>query len=87
MPSKGGIQAYATPLANNGQSYRKSADLHEHSSDSVGMDGRGDSSDNIDPEIVGGALHSLENKKTAWYAYLTTRDFWIVFLLGFVLSS
>lgn len=84
MDSKSGIQAYDAPVAGNGQSYRKSAELHEHSSDSMGMDGRGDSSDDIDPELVGGALHSLETKKTAQYAYFTTKDFWIVLLLGYV---
>ena len=80
--NKGGIQPYESPVVGNGQSYDKSADLNEHSSDSMGMDRRGDSDDTIDPEVLGDALHALENKKTVWYAYLTTKDFWIVLLLG-----
>lgn len=33
------------------------------------------------------ALQKIEGRKTKWYAYLTTRDFWIVIVLGYVLCS
>jgi solute carrier family 35 protein F1/2 len=32
------------------------------------------------------ALQKIEERKTKWYAYLTTKDFWIVIILGYVLS-
>jgi hypothetical protein len=31
------------------------------------------------------ALQEIEGKKTKWYAYLTTKDFYIVLALGYVL--
>lgn len=30
------------------------------------------------------ALHEIEHKKKSWYAYLLTREFWIVLALGYV---
>lgn len=43
-----------------------------------------DSEDTIDPAALGQALDALEAKKTKWWAYLATRDFWIVLLIGYV---
>ncbi len=40
--------------------------------------------DEVDPEVLQHAIEVLEKKKTAWYAYLTTLDFWFVLLLGYV---
>jgi solute carrier family 35 protein F1/2 len=70
----------------NGESYRKSSDglegtgeeggsmeMHAH----VGEDG-------VDPEVLEYAIEALESKKRAWYAYLLTKDFWLVLLIGFV---
>ncbi len=42
----------------------------------------GGGDDDVDPEVLQHAIEALETKKTAWYAYLTTWDFWIVLLLG-----
>lgn len=30
------------------------------------------------------ALQMIEGRKTKWYAYLTTKDFWIVIIIGHV---
>ncbi|KHJ33298.1 putative solute carrier protein [Erysiphe necator] len=40
----------------------------------------------INSEVVEHGLEALENSKTAWYAYLKTRDFWLVLALGQVLA-
>lgn len=39
-----------------------------------------------DDEAVGEALRALEGRKVRWYSYLTTRDFWIVLVIGQVLA-
>ncbi|KAI0863534.1 DUF914-domain-containing protein [Xylaria cubensis] len=39
-----------------------------------------------DNEAVSHALHDLEGTKVHWYSYLTTRDFWIVLLVGQILA-
>jgi hypothetical protein len=49
----------------------------------IGVNGNGDE---VDPEVLEHAIEALEKKKTAWYAYLTTRDFWIVLMIGYVLQ-
>ena len=69
---------------------------------SDGLEGNGDGSGSIemvgergingngvevDPEVLEHAIEALEKKKTAWYAYLTTRDFWIVLMIGYVFQS
>lgn len=33
------------------------------------------------------AFQKIEGRKTKWYAYLTTKDFWIVVVIGYVLCS
>ncbi|RKF61227.1 putative solute carrier family 35 member [Erysiphe neolycopersici] len=40
----------------------------------------------ISPEIVERGLEALENTKKKWYAYLKTRDFWLVLALGQILA-
>jgi hypothetical protein len=40
--------------------------------------------DDTDEEI-GRAIDELENKETSWFAYLKTKDFYIVLLLGYVI--
>ena len=82
--TKGDFQSYETHVVGNPESYRKNAELNELSSDHTGQAGRGHSDDSVDPDAVGDALNALENKKTVWYAYLTTRDFWIVLAIGYV---
>jgi hypothetical protein len=81
------IETHATGV-DNGGSYRKSGEQigsplgvrteigvareQEMEADSEGVD-------RVDLAV---ALQEIENKKHKWYAYLTTRDFWIVLLLG-----
>ncbi|KAG9240373.1 hypothetical protein BJ878DRAFT_296105 [Calycina marina] len=40
----------------------------------------------VDDEVVEQGLHTLEAKSKHWYAYLTTRDFWIVLAIGQILA-
>ncbi|RDW66708.1 DUF914-domain-containing protein [Coleophoma crateriformis] len=42
--------------------------------------------ESVDPEILEHAIEALEGKKSSWYAYLLTRDFWIVLVIGQVLA-
>jgi solute carrier family 35 protein F1/2 len=83
------VETYERPLGN---SYRKSADgLADNGQGIEGleMSGEGVLSNTNEPEVVEEAvleqgLHALEGKNKAWYTYLTTRDFWIVLLIGYV---
>jgi hypothetical protein len=78
-----------TTVIGNGASYGKS-------DDDFGLSGSGFGSGNgvgvEDPGRVASraelaiALQKIEGRKTKWYAYLTTKDFWIVIVLGYVLS-
>jgi hypothetical protein len=45
--------------------------------------GPGGSEDTVDELVLEQAIDALESKKTKWWAYLTTRDFWFVLLLGY----
>ena len=38
--------------------------------------------DGVDAVALEQAIDSLEAKNAKWYAYLTTRDFWIVLAIG-----
>jgi hypothetical protein len=76
----------------NGESYRKSTDGLEASgigSGSLEMvgDRRVNGEPEVNPEVLEHAIEVLETKNKKWYAYLTTRDFWFVLALGYVLSS
>lgn len=82
-----GVETYAV---GNGEGYRKSSDgLEGNGSGSVEMTGPRvvSNDDEVDPEVLEQAIQALENKKTAWWAYLTTRDFWLVLLIGYVLPA
>lgn len=65
-----------------GEGYHKSDGNEETDISGVEINGAGVGDDAVSPEIVGQALETLEKKKTAWYAYLTTADFWFVLALG-----
>ena len=39
----------------------------------------------VDEVVLEQAIEALESKKTRWWAYMKTRDFWIVLLLGYAL--
>jgi len=74
-----------------GDSYKSSDGLEGNGDGSgsiemVGERGVVGDGDEVDPEVLEHAIEALEKKKTAWYAYLTTRDFWIVLMIGYVLS-
>lgn len=84
MAKATGVEATELPVK---QSY-KAADDMEHvrgESGSIGMRAS-ESEDNIDGEVLEYALQSLESKKKHWYTYLTTKDFWIVLVIGQVLA-
>lgn len=72
----------------NGESYRKSSDGLEGSGEaSGGMEMVGErqvNGDEVDPEVLEHAIAVLETKNNKWYAYLTTRDFWFVLVLGYI---
>lgn len=62
-----------------GENYRKTGD---DTAIEMNGDGRPISRDVSENEVLGEAIANLENKKTKWWAYLTTKDFWLVLLLG-----
>jgi solute carrier family 35, member F1/2 len=79
----------------NGANYRKSEDdfgitgSRSGSGNGVGveeineMDIDGPAPSRVE---LANALEKIEGRKTKWYAYLMTKDFWIVIVLGYVLS-
>jgi len=101
MASKGAeiktsaVETHVTAIG-NGATYRKSNDDFEISGSGSGS-GNGvvveeiNKMDMAEPALsrieLATALQKIEGKKTKWYAYLTTRDFWIVIILGYVLSA
>lgn len=84
------VDAYDRPLGN---SYRKSADGMVDDGQGRGtleMGGAGiatlvDDDEVVDEAVLEQGIHALEGKKKAWYAYLLTKDFWIVLLIGYVI--
>lgn len=83
-----GVDTYAV---GNGESDRKSSDgspVEVIGSNGMEMsEHRVTNEDDVNPEVLEHSLQVLENKKTAWWAYLTTRDFWLVLLIGYVHPS
>jgi solute carrier family 35 protein F1/2 len=75
-PKTAGIQATESHI---GDGDRKDGDVNP-----MGLNTeRGPTSTgNVDNEVLEHAIVNLENKKTTWYAYFTTVDFWIVLALG-----
>lgn len=70
----------ANPAGDGEQHYRKHP---EQDRERFEMDGRGASNESsTNPEALGQALGALESKKTSWFAYLTTKEFWIVLAIG-----
>lgn len=67
----------------NGESYKGSDGLAP-GDDSGSLEIRAQvGEDGVDAEVLEHAIEVLEGKKKAWYAYLLTRDFWLVLLIGF----
>jgi solute carrier family 35, member F1/2 len=80
-----GVETYAV---GNAETYRKSGDgLEGNGSGSVEMTAQRvtTNAEEVDPEVLEHAIQALENKKTSWWAYLTTKDFWLVLLIGYAL--
>lgn len=46
-----------------------------------------DDTDTLQDGDIGRAIDELENKEKSWFAYLKTRDFYIVLLLGYAKYS
>lgn len=60
-------------------------DLREGSNELSSEEPRATGSEEaIDGVALERAIDALESRKTKWWAYLATRDFWIVLLIGYV---
>jgi solute carrier family 35 protein F1/2 len=67
----------------NGESYKNSDGLEVTGEESGSMEMRAQGEeDGVDGEVLEHAIEVLESKKQAWYAYLLTRDFWLVLVIG-----
>lgn len=67
----------------NGETYKGSDGLEGMGEESGSMEMRAQTADDgVDGEVLEHAIEVLEGKKKAWYAYLLTRDFWLVLLIG-----
>lgn len=68
--------------------YRKSTDGLDGvaGSGSIEMNGdhvrEVDGEEHVNEEVLAQGLQTLEAKKKHWYTYMTTKDFWIVLILG-----
>jgi hypothetical protein len=88
MAGTKGIEAYERDV---GGAYRKSSDGLDgnEGSGSIEMNGRGienDGEEVVDEVILAQGIQALESKRKHWYTYMTTKDFWLVLLIGFVCS-
>jgi solute carrier family 35 protein F1/2 len=73
-----------------GENYKSSDGLEGNGDGSGSIEVAGERAINgggekVDAEVLEHAIEALEKRKTAWYAYLTTRDFWLVLMIGYVL--
>lgn len=76
------IETHDKKLAND-----ESNNLGDGSHDvSVEERGASGSEESVDGIVLERGIEALESKKTKWWAYLTTRDFWFVLALGYVFS-
>jgi solute carrier family 35 protein F1/2 len=77
------IETHDTKLANE--------DSNElgNGSNKVSVEGQelNGSEETVDEGVLERGIEALEAKKTKWWAYLATRDFWFVLLLGYVFDS
>lgn len=80
------IEAHAVGAVNE-SSYRKSTDdfgTNTQISNSVGREVE-EIDAGITREDLAVAIQVIEGKKHGWYAYFTTKDFWAVLVLGYIL--
>jgi solute carrier family 35 protein F1/2 len=77
----------------NGEDYRRSSDgleINEHGNgttetNSDELRAANSGGEAVDAVVLEQAIEALESKKTKWYAYMTTKEFWAVLLLGYAL--
>lgn len=41
----------------------------------------------VDEAVLEQGIHAIEGRQKKWYTYLTTRDFWVVLVIGYVFSQ
>lgn len=46
-----------------------------------------DGTDSLEDEEIGRAINELENQEKSWFAYLKTKEFYIVLILGYAKYS
>jgi solute carrier family 35 protein F1/2 len=77
-----GVETYERHVGNKSSDGRDGNGNGSGSLEMTGQRGVVNTDEEVDPEVLEHAIQALENKKTAWWAYLTTRDFWLVLLIG-----
>lgn len=80
MNSKMGESTKVTGIETNVNSLEE----RNTSPEVLGVNGDRVAGNQVDGEILEHAIENLEAKKKVWWAYLLTRDFWIIILLGYV---
>ena len=83
-PTDGDAKTTAIETRDRKLDHDEGTDLGNGSNEvSVDEPRAGGSEEAVDAVVLEQAIDALESKKTKWWAYLTTRDFWIVLLLGY----
>ncbi|TVY52706.1 putative solute carrier family 35 member, partial [Lachnellula suecica] len=80
MAKSTGIEAHAHPV--EGESYK----APRGGSGSLELRNTDGSEGDVEPEVLEHGIEALESKGKVWYAYLKTRDFWIVLAIGQILA-
>jgi solute carrier family 35 protein F1/2 len=83
MSKSTGIETQVNAL---GESYRKSTDGYVAQPPVIELAPHASREDEIDGVVLEHAIEAIESQKAAWWAYLVTRDFWIVMAIGQLLS-
>lgn len=81
MAKSTGIEAHTHPV--EGESYKANDGLEGSGS----MEMRGERGEEVDAEVLEQGIEALESRGKKWYAYLLTRDFWLVLAIGYVALS
>jgi len=82
MAKSTGIQTHTHPV--EGESYKANDGLE--GSGSMEMRNEMGEEEEVDAVVLEQGIQALENKGRKWYAYLLTKDFWIVLAIGYVAS-
>lgn len=83
------IETHATPI---GEYHKPSDGLHRNGESSrsiemnTGVHGV-NGEEGVDGTVLEHAIVAIEGKNKKWYAYLLTRDFWFVLLLGYFVPA